>query len=331
MNLHNRRALKLAADDALAAARDPRRIVKVYIGISILISAAVVAVDALLAGRIENTSGLSNMGTRAIFQTVQSALPYLQLFLGLCLDMGFLSAVLRLSRRQHADERELLQGLRLFGPAFRASFFQWMVYAGLMLFSFFLGFQIFCLTPLSNAATQIVLPFVNSATTLEAGIVLDEATYAALSQAVIPALVIIAVIYAAVCIPVSYRLRMVRWCLLDNPRAGARAAIRSSWRMTRGNCLALAKLDLSFWGWYVLSLLTTALCYGDYLLPLVGIALPIPPKVSYYIFYGAYFLAHFGLNLWLRLKVDTTYAMAYEALRPKPEPEGVVLGNIFDL
>ena len=331
MDIRNRRALKEEASQALNAARDHKKIVSVYVGASILLSVLLMAVNTRLDSLISTTSGLSNMGNRAIWETIQTALPFLEILLVMCWDLGFLSAVLRLARRKNTDHRELLSGFSLFGPILRANLLQGLMYTGLMLGCCIVGINIFCMTPLSNEAAQILMPYIESTTALSSDIVLDEATYAALEQSLIPAVVIILILYVVVYIPVSYRLRMTSFCLLDAPRSGAWAAIRESWRMTKGNCVSLFRLDLSFWGYYLLTGLATVICYGDILLAYAGVALPISSEVAYYLFYGVYLALHFALNYWLRLKVDTTYALAYESLRPKPQSDGVVLGNIFQM
>jgi len=37
------------------------------------------------------------------------------------------------------------------------------------------------------------------------------------------------------------------------------------------------------------------------------------------------------IQITLRNRVETTYLMAYNALREKPRDDGIVLGNIFDM
>ena len=60
--------------------------------------------------------------------------------------------------------------------------------------------------------------------------------------------------------------------------------------------------------------------------------LPWSGDVSYFLFYGLYLAATLALVYFLRNRVDVTYALAYEALRPKEkETSGVVLGNIFNM
>lgn len=331
MDIRDRRALKEEADRALTDARNPRKIVAVFIGASIVLSLLMMAADVWLSGQIDNSSGLSAMGHRAIYQTVQTALPIAQYFLVMCWNMGFLSAMLRISRHKYTDERELLSGFHIFGPLLRCTLLQILLYAGLLIACCYIGVILFCMTPLSNASAEILLPYLEDVSALNSAVALDDAAYAALQESLTPAFILIFILYAIVAIPVMYRLRMANYCLLDAPRAGAWAAIRESWRMMKYNRVHLLKLDLSFWGYYLLGLLTTVLCYGDSILSLLGVSLPMSAEAAYYLFYALYLAAYFALNYFLRLKVETTYALAYESLRPKPRQDGVVLGNIFQM
>ena len=85
--------------------------------------------------------------------------------------------------------------------------------------------------------------------------------------------------------------------------------------MTHGRRLDIFKLDLSFWWFYVLDGLTLALCYGDLILGLMGISLPISADVSYFLFYVLYLAAQLGLYVFARNRVECTYAAGYDALR----------------
>ena len=58
-----------------------------------------------------------------------------------------------------------------------------------------------------------------------------------------------------------------------------------------------------------------ALCYGDYLLPLAGVTLPISREGAMYLFYALALVAELGLYAWKKNQVFVTYALAYDQLR----------------
>ena len=75
----------------------------------------------------------------------------------------------------------------------------------------------------------------------------------------------------------------------------------------------------------------SVVCYGDQILLLMGISLPIPAMAGSFLFYGIYLVAQCAIYYFFRNEVEVTYVMAYEAIRPVEQDSGVVLGNIFDM
>ncbi len=60
----------------------------------------------------------------------------------------------------------------------------------------------------------------------------------------------------------SYAYRMIPYIVADNPRIGAKRALKLSCQMTKGHKFEIFILDVSFIGWYLLGLL--ACCIGVY-------------------------------------------------------------------
>lgn len=329
MEFHNRRALKEEAAALLRRARDPKKLILAYCLAVGIISLILTGGSYLLNLRISNSGGLSNLGSRAILETVQNILPYGEFFLSIALNFGFLSAVLRFSRLQYADHTDLKTGFRLFFPVLRLILLQLGLYTLLAFAAFFLASQIFLFTPWAIPYVEIVTAL--PATSLSGTIpVLDDATVLALSDAMLPMLVIFAVVYIPAALFISYRYRMANYCLLDDPKHGAIAAMRSSRSLLRGKCMALFKLDISFWWYYLLLVVITALGYGEILLPLLGITPPLSETTAFFLFYALMLVGQLVVYYFFRLRLDATFAVFYNHIRPKP-PEENVLGNIFNL
>ena len=186
------------------------------------------------------------------------------------------------------------------------------------------------MTPLSNSVVDILMPLVKNAGT--SGILLDDATYAQLMDAMMPATVLSGVLSLALAAPVFYRYRMANYLIIDRPAIGALAALRDSRVMTKGNRWNLFRLDLSMWWYYAAMLVSAAIGYGDQLLPDLGVTLPFSDTVSCFLFPGVYLAMTFVIFYFLRNRVEVTYALAYDSLRPRePENKGAVLGNIFQM
>ena len=332
MDIRNIRALKHTASQRLETARDAQKIMLIYAGITIGTSALVTIINYTLGLQIDQTGGLRNMGLRSLLSTIQSVLPIVQSAALLCLEMGYLAAMLRICRGQYTSVQTLRAGMPRFWAVLRCSLLQGMIYAGAMIASFYLALQIYVISPLSNAAMEILMPLTSGLSSADPTILLDEATQLQLTQAMIPLFLIFGVLACVLCIPIVYQYRMANYVLMDNPASGALYALRESRFMMRRNRLALFKLDLSFWWYYGLTLLSTAICYGDVILGMLGITLPMSEAVSYFLFYGLFLAASFAIYLFFLNRVNTVYALTYDSLRPKKEETGgVVLGNIFNM
>lgn len=328
MDIRNIRELKQTATQRLQTARDAKKIILIYAGIITVLSLVTTVICYWLDSQISQQGGLSNMGTRTLLSTVNTVLPIVSNLAILCLELGFIAATIRISRGLFTSAQTLRAGMPRFWAMIRAGLYMLATYFMACIGSFYLAAMIFVLTPLSREATAILEPVIASAT--GSTLVLEEAVVMQVADAMIPMFVLFAVLCAAAVIPMSYRYRMVNFVLLDKPHLGAMAAIRESRRMMYRNRFTLLKLDLSLWWYYVLAMIASAICYGDALLPMLGIALPFSPGVAYFLFYGLYLAVQFAIYWFFRNQVGVTYALAYEALKPKEENTGgVVLGNIF--
>lgn len=332
MDIRNRRAIHHAAGQALVSAPgEPKKVVLVYAGVACLLSLASSVVSFMLDHQIADTGGLSNMGLRSMLSTIQYVLPIIQLLVMQCMGLGYHAAALDMSRGKEVSPRTLLEGFRRFGPLIRAAIFMGLMYLALAMGTMYLSVYIFLLLPVSGAFYQVMEPLLSSASVLQSGIVLDDATMAAVSKTMTPMLVIYALVFLVVCAPLYYQYRMVNFCLVDSDHPRAFGAMRDSRAMMRRNRIALFRLDLSLWWYYLLQLLIVTVAYLDLLLPLVGISFPWPDTVSYFLFFVASLVLQLVVYYFTMNRVHVTYAKAYEALRPKSQNNGVALGNIFDM
>lgn len=326
MDILNPRTLRDSADHALARGREPKKVVYAYAGIGFAISLLVTLANLWLENEISGTGGLSNLGTRAVFSTAQQALPLLSSIVTMCLELGYLAGMMRISRGQYANHTDLKTGFRKFWPLLRLTLLQGFLYLALGILAVQLAALIFSMTPWSEPLMELLYPIVASGSTA-----IDEATVLQAYSLMAPMFIILIVVYLIVLIPFLFKMRMAYYCLLDDPRGGAMAAIRSSNKMMRRRFIPMLKIDLSHWLYYLGCAAVMAVTYGDLILAYLGISVPMDATVLSLLFYGASLALHFGIQVILRNRVETTYLMAYEKLREKPKEDGVVLGNIFDM
>lgn len=330
MDIRNTRQLKEFSAERLANARDGQKIVLYYSLITVAVSAAATALSYVLSQQIARTGGLGSMGVRSALTTAQTLLPIVQAAFLMCLTLGYLATMLRIARGQYASPNGMRLGFDRFWVLLRCTLLKGLIFGGVAMASMYVAIAIYMMTPLSNSVVDILMPLVKNAGT--SGILLDDATYAQLMDATMPAMEIFGVLFLVLAAPVFYRYRMADYLIIDRPATGALAALRDSRMMTKGNRWNLFRLDLSMWWYYAAVLVSTAIGYGDQLLPALGITLSFSDTVSYFLFLGAYLAATFAVYYFLRNRVEVTYALAYDSIRPQdPENNGAVLGNIFQM
>ena len=330
MTIPSFKILKFNAGERLAAAQNEKKIVLCYAAIVTVLSALVTIINYTLKLQIAQLGGLSNMGLRTMLSTVQSMLPMVQSMVVLCLDLGYIAAMLRISRQQYASEHTLKLGFDRFWVMLRYALIQSGIYMLAAMAAFWISMQIFLLTPLSNAMMAMVTPEMADPNTLM-GMLQDPVFSGQITTAMLPMVLIFSAVYAVLFIPISYSLRMTKYVIIDKPGLGAMFAIRESRKMMKGSRMRLFRLDLSLWWWFAISFGSSVLCYGDVLLPMLGITLPFSADVSYFLFYALFLIIQFAACFFLRNHVEVVYAQAYNALKPREKDTSVVLGNIFQM
>lgn len=326
MDILDPRALQDSARRALARGREPKKLVYAYAGIGLAISLMVVLANLWLDHEISGTGGLSNLGTRAIFSTAQQAIPVLSSIATMCLELGYLAGILRISRGQYADHTDLKTGFRKFWPLLRLTLLQGLLYLALGILAVQLAAVIFSMTPWSEPLMDLLYPLVASGATT-----IDEATVLQAYSLMTPMFAILIVVYLIILTPFMFKMRMANYCLLDDPRGGAMAAIRTSNKMMRRRFIPMLKIDLSNWLYYLACVVMMVVMYADLILAVLGVRVPMDPLAFSLLVYGVSLALQFGIQATLRNQVEATYVMAYEQLREKPKEDGVVLGNIFDM
>lgn len=314
------------ARERLDQAPAQHRVTLLYTGLTLGLSALVTLIVYLLDLSIAQASGLSGMANRALLSTLQTMLPLgLNLFL-LCLDVGFLAAMLRVCRGQYLSPQTLRLGFDRFWVLLRSALLQGLLYFVVCLPSGYLAVAIYMLTPWSASLLDALIPLMSETTA--ASQVLSDALADQLMTAMKPCLALCYVFMGIACLILSYRYRMVNFILIDKPGTGAIAAMRQSRAMMKGNCNKLFKLDLRMWWYFGVAIAAGVAGDLDQFFP----SLFPSEAFGYWASYVLYLLVLAGSYLFLRGRVQVTYCFAYEAMKPKEQPkQGVVLGNIFQM
>lgn len=332
MDIRNVRELKGFAGERVGNIRDGKRIVLTYGAVALGLTLLVTVVNYVLGLQIDQLGGLRNLGMRKILSTVRTVLPMVQSMVAACLGLGFTAAMLRVARGQYVSVNTLRLGFDRFWLLLRCTLFKGLLLTGAMMLAAYLGIMIYMMTPLSRNVMELLTPYVTEMTVMDSALVLEEAVYDRFVAMLWPAYLICGVLMLVLAVPMLYSYRMVNYIIIDKPGMGALAALRESKKMMRYNRLDLFKLDVSMWWYYLATVGAMLIGYGDVLLPMLGVELPFSQDVGYFVFYGLYLAATFGIYYFLLEKVEVTYGLAYDTLKPEEKQDnGVVLGNIFQM
>lgn len=292
-----------------------RLLVLVYCGVLAALSLGSNGLNLILDSKIGQTGGLDGMGMRAVLQTVQEILYYVNLFFGPFWSAGFLCAMLAMVRGGRPELRDLSAGCRRLGPILGHMAFGFLVGFGLMMAAANLAAVLFSASSWGAKYEAVLLPVLQDPNliTPEGGINVALIPVEELIMAAIPMLVLTGVIFVPAYLYLSMGFRMSMYLVVERPISGAQAHIESM-RLMRGHKWQLLKLDLSYWWYYLLAFGASLVAHLDQLLPLMGVQLLPDSRLLFFIAKGLYWAATIALCLWKRCEVDAAHLLAYEAI-----------------
>ena len=328
--------LKREASRRLADAREGRRTLLVYCGILLILSIVTTGGNYLLSDMMARSGGLGAIGRRTMISTFQKILPIVNMLGLLILELGLWNAMLRIGRGQYVSPQSLKMGLDRFFPWLRCLLLQTMGYSLIGMALMTVAMAIFFVTPLSRPMLELMVPLMlehEDTMAIMELMMTDEALMLSMYEAVLPVYVILGILMLIACVPIAYRLRLAQLVLIDRPGCGGIRAIIESFKLTKGFWKFFLKLDLSWWWYYGLQALSTALLYLDLFLVMIGKPLPMCATAAALLAYGLYLVTQVALYYFLRPRVHVSAAVLYDAITPKQEAPGntVVLGNIFQM
>lgn len=336
MNIPSSKYLKIKAKNRLESGKDPQKTVLVFSGIVGGSTFLVNLVQYMVDDQISQTGGLQNIGLRSMLSTLDSILPLLVQLLLMCVSFGYVAAILRIARRQYASPKTLKAGVERFWVLLRSRLLMGLLYFGIAFVLSYVAMGIFMLTPWASAFSELVMPLILDSSLTPDLLLSSDALVDSIMATLSPMIVIYVLLLLPAYLFVSYFYRLTDYFLIDQSRAGALNAMRQSRQTLRGNKWNLFKIDLSFWWYYLLRAVITALQYILLILDMFGIQLPVSPAVRFFGVMVLYLAAEFAINVLLRNRVEVTYALVYDTLVPRQISDdqngsGAVLGNIFQM
>lgn len=299
------------AQACLAETRhNPNKLILLHTAIALGSSFLLTLLNYLFSLLIADTGGLGGLGTRSVLTTVQMVF---ELAVNISLPIwqaGLFYVALRWSDRESADFSHLLHGFRRFGSVLGALLLRGGVFLALSIPASYVSSAIFALTPFSGPVLEMLAPIMEQPEQMDS--LLTDAFTHSFMEAAIPLFIIFAIVYILVAIPLFYRLRFSDFAVMEGLTSGK--TLLKSLFITKGHFRQLLRLDLSFWWFYLLQLLSVVLCFGDSLLSAAGVSLPVSSTVATFVFLAIGSVCQ-GILLWkCEAKRVTAYALAYRAL-----------------
>ncbi len=289
--------LKRRASEALESpAYSPKKLMLIYMLVSLGLSILVALGNVLLDLGIGTTGGLSGINTRSMLETAQRVLELGRSIFLPFWQVGWIFASMVYLRREQVGVITLWQGFRRFWPVLRLTFLQGIWLMGLAFVACYAGAFVFSFTPWG---TDVLIWMETGIYTSSFGILL----------------IISLVIAGALVIPAAYKMRLAYYYLLDYPGMGAMMAIQASRHTMRGNCKKMLKVDLSFWWFYLLEVLCVALLYADSLWN--RLFSDATGTVGYILTFATSSAIQLAVYVNFKPHMDVTYAACYEALIPQ--------------
>ena len=305
-----------------AASYSPKKLTALHAGISAAVGLLVALLTYLLGSGVGNPTGLGGIGTQAALETAQTILQLALSILTPFWSLGFVAAAMHLARRQQANPHTLLSGFHRWGPALRMLILEGVIYFAITFASVQVGTFLYMMTPFADTLNGLIQQLADAGTTDTAALTqllenLEPSRLMGIFWTMVP---FIAIPALAIIIPVSYRMRLAQFILMDEPRVGAIFAILLSSRLMKKNCAKLFLRDLRFWWFYGLEIVVQLLCYADLLLPLVGVQLGMNGVLASFLFYALALVCQVGLYAWKKPEVFTSYSLFYDDLLSKAQP-----------
>ena len=98
MNIRNTQELRAFAAQRVAVSPSQKQILLIYAGIVLGLAALVPLINYIIGLQIDQYSGLRHMGRRSVLSSIQLFLPFGVNLITMCLDLGYLAAMLRIAR-----------------------------------------------------------------------------------------------------------------------------------------------------------------------------------------------------------------------------------------
>ncbi len=311
MKKFNYAALKADARQALVQSEYPhRKLTLIHSGAVVVLCLLVTLVSWLCTAQMQSAGGLGGTNQRIFLATAQRVLQTLRLLILPFWCLGYVYTAVALSKREGAAPGSLLEGFRRWSQSLRFFATAAILVMGLYFISVQLSTSLFLATPWARPLLEAFLTVKDQAALAQ---VLAEVS--AWMMPIIGGISLF--VFLVLSYPLVLRFRFAPACLMVSTREGAIKSLGKSVRLMRGKYWAMIKLDLHFWWYHLLNLLTGALLWSDMLMDYLEISLAPELAWVYPVCAAVGGLGNLALQCWQGNLVNLTYL---SACKPTPDP-----------
>lgn len=297
MNDFHPGGMKACAEEILGQTwPDYRQTVMRHELVSLCVMLVAQVISYLIGLLMADTGGLSGITARSIIGTGQAAVQVLVLLALPIWQMGIQYTAIKVVRQERVRFSMTAEGFRRLKTILRYYLAQLGIFSLVAAFSSQGSVGVDVLTQLPLAESLPVL---------------------------LPSVLMTAGIFAAGIGFVHYRFYTLPYLLMDGQETGFLDTVLRSSRQTKGCRWQLCRVDLSYWWYYGLRLLSVGLAFGGEIMAWCGLSFPVDEIWVRLGFFAAYAVANLMISYAVGAQVHITRACCYRylAAREKKEEE----------
>lgn len=309
--------LKALATQDLAKPNYPaKKMVLIHTAVSLAISLVLSLISFLLGKYADSADGIGALGMQTAVSAVQLFLPFLSLAFSPFWTVGLENVALGYAEGIEVEPQDLLAGFRRWRPVLTSSLMLGVQYLLRAFVASFAAGQLLMYTPFGYPLYQATMQQLTNP-----NFDLEAALEPHMPMLTAGTLILTLAGFIVLALPLYYRYRMTNYEILQNPDVTGMQALMRSSQLTYRKRKALFKLDMHFWWFFGLNLLVQIIGYGDLLLELAGVTLPISADAASWLFLLVAMVLQTVLFVLVRPKYEVIWARAYFSLCPDT-PEG---------
>lgn len=300
------RLIQRAKEDLARPNYPIKKMILIHTGVSLAVSLLLSLCSFLLGEYGESAGGLGTMGLQTVISSVQMFLPFVSLAFTPFWQVGLENVALGYAEGVMVEPRDMLSGFRRWRAVLSSSLMLGLQYLLRGFVASFLAGQVLVYTPIGYPVYQAMMQQMR-----DPSFDIEAALEPHMPMLTAGTVVLALIGFVLLALPVYYRYRMVNYEILqDSSLGGLRAMMRSSQRTYRQR-RKLFKIDLHFWWMYAINLLLQVLSYGDLLLELAGVTLPVSADAASWIFLLVTMAGQTVLFVLAKPLYEVTWARAY--------------------